>query len=481
MAEGLTGAGDFELEVLDLVTVSGMRIDLTASCIGITIFEDIFSLALTGTIALTDSFNLPSHGPILGQEYLYLKIRTPSFPDATTTAIDFSENVFLIHSISTRKPIADGVQGYVLSFASQELIKNQRLKVTQSLTGSWSDLVEQMLRDNKYLNTTKIVLIERTAGVKRFVSPNIRPLDVVVLASKQAISQKGGEPTFLFYETFDGFHFRSLASLYNKLPSFLFKTVQPGANPPLGRRGDIAKQMETILGYEIVNNNDTIVGYRTGMYGSKLITHDIVNKTYRINRYNYHDNFTNEPHIVSGTTAERSEYPFVSELYVNQEGRVSDYLGRTFVMPETNSSSNKERDSQHITTANTSPFNSYSPQSWVQRRNSQMLQLENAFNINLKVHGNTMIRVGNVVTVKIPYVQATSVKKEEPFDKFYNGPFLIKRIRHDFSMTETPPKHTMSMNLVKDSLEEQLPNPVDNMEPSAQTYGSKIDYNYADI
>ena len=481
MAEGLTGAGDFELEVLDLVTVSGMRIDLTASCIGITIFEDIFSLALTGTIALTDSFNLPSHGPILGQEYLYLKIRTPSFPDATTTAIDFSENVFLIHSISTRKPIADGVQGYVLSFASQELIKNQRLKVTQSLTGSWSDLVEQMIRDEKYLNTTKNVLIERTAGVKRFVAPNIRPLDVVVLATKQAISQKGGEPTFLFYETFDGFHFRSLASLYNKLPSFLFKTVQPGANPPLGRRGDIAKQMETILGYEIVNNNDTIVGYRTGMYGSKLITHDIVNKTYRINRYNYHDNFTNEPHIVSGTTAERSEYPFVSELYVNQEGRVSDYLGRTFVMPETNSSSNKERDSQHITTANTSPFNSYSPQSWVQRRNSQMLQLENAFNINLKVHGNTMIRVGNVVTVKIPYVQATSVKKEEPFDKFYNGPFLIKRIRHDFSMTETPPKHTMSMNLVKDSLEEQLPNPVDNMEPSAQTYGSKIDYNYADI
>ena len=481
MAEGLTGAGDFELEVLDLVTVAGMRIDLTASCMGITIFEDIFSLALTGTIALADSFNLPSHGPILGQEYLYLKIRTPSFPDAETTAIDFSENVFLVHSISTRKPFGNGTQGYVLSFASQELIKNQRLKVTQSLTGSWSDLVEQMIRDSKYLNTTKNVLIERTAGVKRFVAPNIRPLDVVVLATKQAVSQKGGEPTFLFYETFDGFHFQSLASLYNKLPSFLFKTVQFGSNPPLGRRGDIAKQMETILSYEIVNNNDTIVGYRTGMYGSKLITHDIINKKYKDIRYNYHDNFTSEPHIVSGTTAERSEYPFVSELYVNQEGRVSDYLGRTFVMPETNSSINKEKDSQHATTANTSPFSSYNPSSWIQRRNSQMLQLENAFNINLRVHGNTMVKVGNVVTVKIPYVMASSVKREEPFDKFYNGPFLIKRIRHDFSMTQSPQKHIMTMNLVKDSLEEELPNPVDNMEPSAQTYGSKIDYNYADI
>ena len=481
MAEGLTGAGDFELEVLDLVTVSGMRIDLTASCMGITIFEDIFSLALTGTIALGDAFNLPSHGPILGQEYLYLKIRTPSFPDTETTAIDFSKNVFLVHSISARRPLGDGVQGYVLNFASQELIKNQRLKVTQSLTGTWSDLVEQMLRSDHYLNTKKNVLLEKTAGVKRFVVPNIRPLDVVVLATKQARAQKGGEPTYLFYETFDGFHFRSLASIYNETPSFLFRTVQPGLNPIRGRGMNIAKQMETILDYEIVNNNDTIIGYRAGMYGSKLITHDIINKEYNIHRYNYHDNFTREPHIVSGTTAERTEYPFVSELYVSKRGRVSDFPARTFVMPETNSSINKEKDSQHATTANTSPFNSYSPQSWVQRRNSQMLQLENAFNINLTVHGNTLIKAGKVVTVKIPYVQASSLKREEPFDKFYNGPFLIKRIRHDFSLVQSPPKHTMHMALVKDSLEEQLPNPVDNMEPSAQTYGSKIDYNYADI
>ena len=125
MAEGLTGAGDFELEVLDLVTVSGMRIDLTASCMGIVIYEDIFSFALTGTLALADTFNLPSVGPILGQEYLYLKIKTPSFPDAPTTAIDFSENVFLVHSISARKRLTTGVQGYTLEFASQELIKNQ--------------------------------------------------------------------------------------------------------------------------------------------------------------------------------------------------------------------------------------------------------------------------------------------------------------------------------------------------------------------
>ena len=48
-------------------------------------------------------------------------------------------------------------------------------------------------------------------------------------------------------------------------------------------------------------------------------------------------------------------------------------------------------------------------------------------------------------------------------------------------MTQSPPKHIMSMNLVKDSLEEELPNPIDNMEPSAPTNGSTINYDYSNI
>ena len=165
MAEGLTGAGDIQIEVLDLITVSGLKVDLTKSCIGITIYENIFSFVLTGTIALGYAFNLPSVGPILGQEYLYLKIKTPSFPDAPTTAIDFSENVFLDHQISARKRLSEGVQGYTLEFASQELIKNQRKKVTNSLTGTWSNLVHQMLIEEKYLNTKKNILLEKTDGI----------------------------------------------------------------------------------------------------------------------------------------------------------------------------------------------------------------------------------------------------------------------------------------------------------------------------
>ena len=479
MAEGLTGAGDYQLEILDLITVAGLRVDLKASCFGLIIYEDLFSLTLTGTIAISDSVNLASFGPIIGQEYLYLKIKTPSLPDTEVSSIDFSENVFLIHTVSSRRQIADGVQGYVFSFVSQELVNNQRLKVTQSLTASWSDIVEKMLRDSHYLNTKKNVTIERTAGVKRFVAPNIRPLDLVVLGTKQAYSTFQGEPNFLFYENFEGFNFRSVASLYNNGPTFNFRTVPAGTNTVgAGRNYDIVKEMETILEYEIISNNDTIVGYRSGMYGSKLITHDIVNKSYDTHIYNYLDQFSKEKHIVGGVTSGFEEHPFISDLYVSKEGRLSDFHGRTYVMPVTNKSGVEGTDGAHTTSASTQPFSSSNPKHWLQRRNSQMLQLENAFNINLKVHGNTMVRIGDVVTVKIPYITASSLKKEQQFDKFYNGPFLVKRIRHDFSMVDTPRKHTMHMSLVKDSLEERLPSRDDNMEPSAASHGSSRIYSF---
>ena len=94
----------------------------------------------------------------------------------------------------------------------------------------------------------------------------------------------------------------------------------------------------------------------------------------------------------------------------------------------------------------------------------------------MKVHGNTAIRVGDIVTVNIPNVQAASIKKEEEYDKHYSGPFLIKQIRHDFSSV----KHVMNISLVKDSLEEPLPSPTNNMEPQRAS-GFTSEYTYSNI
>ena len=473
----LNGAGDFSLEEVKLVTSTGMVIDLSESVMGLTLYEDISSLTITGTIAIVDSVNMVSHGPLIGQEYLHLKIKTPSLSNEDSI-IDFSENVFLVHSISKREPVKNNVQGLVLSFVSQELVKNQRLKVTQSLTASWSDIVEKMMID--YLETKKKITIESSSGIKKFVAPNIRPLDLVVMGMKQAVAVYKGEPTYLFYETLKGFNFRTLASLYNESSRIKYFTVPAGTNPPMaGRDYDLAQELRTVIDYEITSNNDSVVNYRTGMYGSKLITHDIISKSYETKIYNLHDNFKNESHIVGGVTGGREEFPLVSALYINDKGlRVSDFPARTFLMPTSLSGG---VDSQHTTENNTNPYMAYDPHKWLQRRNSQMIQLENALNVNILVHGNTVISAGDIVELNLP--RKAVVKSSESLDKFYQGPFLIKKIRHDFMFTSAPQKHRMYMNLVKDSLQEELLAPADNIEPSSEekSFVTNYDYSYSGL
>jgi len=473
MAEGLQHAGQYIIEDLRLVTTTGLEVNLITSVLGITIFEDISSMTVTGTIAIMDSVNLASHGPLLGQEYLHLKIRTPFVNKDESATIDFSKNAFLVHSISKRQKLTGGVQGFVLSFVSQELVKNQRLKVTQSLTDTWSNIVKKMLTDKKYLNTKKKIDLEPTAGVKKFVAPNVRPLDIIVMGMKQAVSEFKGEPTYLFYETLKGFNFRTLASLYNNAALMEYSVMEPGTNVKDGII-DVFKDLRTVLNYEIVANNDSIASYRTGMFGSKLITHDIISKSYETKIYNYHDNWINESHIVSGVTEGKPDHPLASHLAITEEGlRVSDFPARTFMMPTSLSGG---VDSQHTTENNTNPYMAYDPHKWLQRRNSQMIQLENALQVNILVHGNTLINAGDKVLFNLPYNAVPKGPGNERYDKFYKGPFLIKKIRHDFFNGENP-KHQMNMQLVKDSLEEKLDN-VGPIEPSAETAAAIEEYKY---
>ena len=91
----------------------------------------------------------------------------------------------------------------MLNFISSEIVKNQRTKVLQTLKGSYSDIVKNMLIN--YVNCKKDLYIEPTVGVKKIISPNIRPFDVITMAMNESVSAQGkggtgGDPTYLFFD-----------------------------------------------------------------------------------------------------------------------------------------------------------------------------------------------------------------------------------------------------------------------------------------
>ena len=109
MSEGIQYAGEFSIATCELITSSGLHVNLRDSVISITLFENLKNPMLTGSINIQDSFSLPSIGPLIGQEYLALKIMTPSIED-DDKVLDFTENVFHIYKIGARQSAGEGIQ-----------------------------------------------------------------------------------------------------------------------------------------------------------------------------------------------------------------------------------------------------------------------------------------------------------------------------------------------------------------------------------
>ena len=102
MAEGIERAGQFKIERADIITSAGLVQDIIGNIVGITIYESIGRSAISGDITFHDSFGFSNIGPLIGQEFLALKISTPTIYNAEDT-IDFSHEVLHIRRVTDKK------------------------------------------------------------------------------------------------------------------------------------------------------------------------------------------------------------------------------------------------------------------------------------------------------------------------------------------------------------------------------------------
>ena len=147
--QGVQYAGDFNLEEALLISPTGTTTDLLTDVVIIemNIFEDMFKSSITGSIIVTDTNDIVSKVPIVGQEYLTLKISTPTLFQKKDI-IDFTDNPFAVHKISLRRELTSGGQTYELKFVSQEAIKNSQRKISKPYSerkGNVGDIVFDLL------------------------------------------------------------------------------------------------------------------------------------------------------------------------------------------------------------------------------------------------------------------------------------------------------------------------------------------------
>ena len=78
---GIRYSGEIDIVAIEVFSHKRERIDISAQMIELSIYEDIFTNTIHGTIAISDSFDLIHNFPFIGEELINIKLKTPTMGD----------------------------------------------------------------------------------------------------------------------------------------------------------------------------------------------------------------------------------------------------------------------------------------------------------------------------------------------------------------------------------------------------------------
>lgn len=442
-------AGEFELNELEIIASSGVTISLLKACLEINIYESIFSNSLTGNITVVDTNDLAQNMPFIGQEQLLLKISTPSLDNP----IDFTKNAFMIYNVTVNAELSAGASVYVLEFCSPELLRNNRVRVSKSFTDTPSKILQNIMTDSRYINTTKKINLEKTSGIKNIVVPNQRPFDFLRSLIQDCKSEEGS-PHYLFYETVRGYNFRTLQNLYKEGAKSTYNNGDAGPDEKVGNSLGIQEAYDRVIVCDVKTPNNALNDSRAGMFGAKVISHNIFNKSYDVNTYGYFSDFTKHKRI-----DEKNHPKYNDNIEEWPDSRI-------YVHPTSTSGSNLNAQYRDENNSNNSVIANQINETILHRK-ERMYELNFSKNVGLTVHGNTSLVVGDIV--ELNYAAAGKNHNIGTLDKYISGRYLITSLRHTFSPATND--HQINMIISRDSLPSALPLIADVAEVKITGYG----------
>ena len=420
----LRQAGDVNIERVEILSLaSGASFDIKNQVITIQIFEDLFSPFTTGSMIIKDSLDLVNNLPYSGQEYVDLKIFTPTI-DQSLGGLGIIEDRFYIYKITDREYVADKSVVYQLHFISAEAVTDLNLSLSRPFKGKISNIASSIIKDKNYLASDKQLIIEETKNETKFVSNYWAPTKCMNYILQQA-TNPNNSTTYVFFENREGFNFVSLDFLNDRDTYQIFKYGVPTTvvDSHGGSTRVLEKEFQKILEINVSSGFDYIDRVRNATYASRQIVHDSTTKRYKTINYDYLAKFN------EGKEKRLNNFPITTD-------EVTARIGAKIIVTET--------ENQLFT-----GFGDISQSRAIQDRISRMKQAE-AFKVKIKVKGRTDYTVGQKIYLDINKAEPTASEDtpEDTKDKMFSGNYLISAINHYIDREA----HHSYIEAIKDSL-----------------------------
>ena len=367
-------------------------------------YESIESPSISMTITFIDIDQVIGRKGITGGEYVYVIVKTDD-EDADDFKVMHDKQKMMLNSV--RNMVTESnKQVATLEFVSVETIVNETARLNKKFTGNISQTVLDILtKDEKGIKTKKKVFgpkkeklgetdveEDRATNSYSFVGNLKRPFDTI-----QWLCPKGQSANddfgFLFYETLDGYHFRSIKSLLEQDAITYQQTDSQGLS-------------NKILQNNLNQSNDIGMNMRMGMYANRTIYVDIENQNTEVVDFKASDIKLNKPAtLLTGI----EDYPTRLMVRVDDVGVAQVGSAKTDVQPK-------------------SELAKYQNKSYI--RNNLLFSQSLSISIPL----NTTLRAGLTLDIRLPLKQENG---DAAVDSYGNdrsndpsGRYLIGELRH---------------------------------------------------
>lgn len=413
----LNFAGEVIIEECILTSIaSGNTMNITNQVINLQIFEDLFSPFISGNVIVKESLDILNSLPITGQEWLDIHVRTPTFDDKT----DIKQR-FFVYKISDRDYVAERNVVYKLHFISEHALKDAATIISKGYKGKVSDIATEILKD--WVGEKNIGDVEPTKNNNRYVSNFWTPTKNLNFLCNNAINLDDA-PSYISFQNREGFNFKSLYKMYKSESAQQFNYNLKGRQIlPTGQASRlIDNDYKRINSIELPDSFDNVYKMTQGAFASTLHSYDVVTKEYKVDRYQYRDDFDAKAHL--------NKFPLTPknmEEYFNPKSSIITDFRQYGIFNQYGDVSNYKI---------------------MQERTSSLIQAE-GIPIRILVPGRTDYTVGLKVNVEIMKPEPTTEEDDtnEQRDNTFSGDYIIAAINHSINRE----RHECSIELVKDS------------------------------
>lgn len=406
-------SGDFSLKTVKLfpIVIDGSAtkdkyLDIKELVQEISIHESVISASLYCQMVITDiGENLISSLPLMGQEKIEIEI--------STFSAEYSLNFFLF-KIDGRV-MQEKNQAYVMHLVSIEALNNESTRIMQRVDGikSHDFILQQMTKStsNGSLFTKKKVDVDESLYPFNMYIPNWRLFDTAVWMARRSVATAYKNSVgYLFFETIDGFKFKSIDTLYNQTlyPNNNVRYTFAQANT--GAKGTTQNNYR-ILNYSSPKAFDIFDDLRNGAFCHRSVYVDINNGIFRVFNTNASKYWNDMKHLEN-----------LKPFRMDSEDKTLQFPTRVVYRPTTiNTFGWKEIDDSGD--KNIDQVNKTYEKSIYRYYFLEYNKLE------ITVPGDMDIRAGNVINVSIPSPKRKTDGTVEE-DARISGKYLVHSLRH---------------------------------------------------